>query len=347
MSAARLTIDLDALARNHAVLCAAAPGATTAPVVKADGYGLGAGPVASRLWDEGARDFFVARLSEGLVLRAALTAARPARIFVLDGLAGSAANMFLDAGLTPVLNTADDAQRWRGAGQPCAVHVDTGMNRIGLALEEADAARGLPACLVMSHLACAADPLSPRNAHQLARFDEARSLFPNAAASLSASAGIYLGPDYHFDMVRPGISLYGGGPREVPDDRFAAVARLDAPILQVRDLKPGDAVGYGDGFVADRPMRIALLAAGYADGILRGALGKASAWIAGVRAPILTVSMDLMAVDLTAAPQAQMGDLVELLGSRALLDDLATASGTVAHECLVRLSSRAERLYLG
>lgn len=347
MSAARLTIDLDALARNHAVLRAAAPGATTAPVVKADGYGLGAGSVAGRLWDEGARDFFVARLSEGLALRAALAAARPARIFVLDGLAGGRVDTFLDAGLTPVLNTTDDTQRWRGAGQPCAVHVDTGMNRIGLTLEEADASRDLPVELVMSHMACAADPASPRNARQLARFGEARSLFPSAAASLSASAGIFLGPGYHFDMVRPGISLYGGGPREVPDNRLAAVARLDAPILQVRDLKPGDAVGYGDGFVADRPMRIALLTAGYADGILRGARGKATAWIGDARTPILIVSMDMMAVDLSAAHQARAGDLVEILGPHALLDDLATAAGTVAHECLVRLSQRAERVYLG
>ena len=318
-----------------------------APVVKADGYGLGAGPIAKRLWQEGARDFFVARLSEGLALRHALGAARPSRIFILDGVAGASTTPLCEADLTPVLNSADDVARWRGVGRPCALHVDTGMNRLGLTLEEADAARDLPVSLVMSHLACAADPDSPRNGIQLALFAQARSLFPDAAASLSASAGIFLGPDYHFDVVRPGISLYGGGPREVPDPRFAAVARLEAPIVQVRDLRPGDAVGYGDGFVADRPMRIGLIAAGYADGLLRRTMGQAVAWIDDARAPILTISMDLIAVDLTAAPGAEDGHLVEFLGPQAKLDDLALAGGTVAHECLVRLSARASRSYIG
>ena len=347
MSAARLTIDLGALAANHAALRQAAGGTTVAPVVKADGYGLGAGPIAGRLWQEGARDFFVARLSEGLDLRRALGPARPARIFVLDGVAGASSEPFREADLTPVLNSADDVDRWRGVSRPCVLHIDTGMNRLGLTLDEADAARDLPVAMVMSHLACAADPANPRNGIQLALFAQARALFPDAPASLSASAGIFLGADYHFDMVRPGISLYGGGPREIADARFAAVARLEAPIVQVRDLRPGDAVGYGDGFVADRPMRIGLLAAGYADGFHRRAKGVASAWIGGVRVSILTISMDLLAMDLDGAPQAVAGDLVELLGPSALVDDLALAAGTVAHECLVRLSARAERVYLG
>ena len=347
MSAARLTVDLDALAANHAVLRQASAGAVVAPVVKADGYGLGAGPIAERLWQEGARDFFVARLSEGLALRHALGAARPARIFILDGVAGASTAPFHEADLTPVLNSADDVARWRRVGRPCVLHIDTGMNRLGLTLDEAEGARDLPVAMVISHLACAAEPACPRNGIQLALFAQARALFPDAPASLSASAGIFLGPDYHFDMVRPGISLYGGGPREVPDPRFAAVARLEAPIVQVRDLRPGDAVGYGDGFVAGRPMRIGLLAAGYADGIHRRAKGEANAWIGGVRAPILTISMDMLAVDLDGADQAAPGDMVELLGPSALVDDLAVAAGTVAHECLVRLSARAERVYLG
>lgn len=347
MSAARLTIDLAALAANHATLRAAAPGAVVAPVVKADGYGLGAGLVAGSLWEAGARDFFVARLSEGLALRAAMGAARPARIFVLDGLAGAEAGALVDAALTPVLNSAEDIARWRGQGGACAIHIDTGMNRLGVDVDDARAAADLKVELVMSHLACAADPASPRNARQLALFREARARFPDAPASLAASAGIYLGADYHFDMVRPGISLFGGGPREAPDPAFRAVARLEAPILQVRDLKAGDAVGYGDSFVADRAMRIGLLAAGYADGLLRRAMGRAKAWIAEAPAPILTVSMDLLAVDLTQSPGARPGDLVELLGPRAHVDDLAAATGTVAHECLVRLSPRAERVRLG
>lgn len=347
MSRARLTIDLGALAANHATLRAAAPGAVVAPVAKADGYGLGAGLVGARLWDEGARDIFVARLSEGQALRAALGADRPARIFVLDGVAGAEPGAFEDAALTPVLNTAEDIARWRSTGRPCAIHVDTGMNRLGVDVDDARAASDLKVELVMSHMACAADPAHPRNARQLALFREARARFPNAQASLAASAGIYLGPAHHFDMVRPGISLYGGGPREVADERFAAVATLDAPLMQVRDLKAGDAVGYGDGFRATGPIRVGLVGAGYADGLLRRAMGRMNAWIDGAPAPILTVSMDLLAVDLTKTPGAKPGDRVELLGPHARLDDLAASAGTVAHECLVRLSARAERVVRG
>ena len=347
MTRARLTIDLDALAANHAVLRAAASGAEVAPVVKADGYGLGAGPVARRLWAEGARTFFVARLSEGAALRAALGGERTATIFVLDGLGSAELNDFQGAGLTPVLNSPADADRWRPTGAPAALHIDTGMNRLGVTAEEAEACRDLNIVHVISHLACAAEADNPRNRTQLERFRQTRAWFPHATASLSASAGVFLGADFAFDLVRPGISLFGGGPLERTDGRIAPVATLDAPILQIRHLQAGDAVGYGDGFTADRPMPIGLLAAGYADGLLRRGKGKAVAWLNGAPAPILIVSMDLIAVDLSAADAARVGDRVELLGENALLDDLAAATDTVAHECLVRLSARAERVYLG
>jgi alanine racemase len=344
VSRARLTIDLGAMARNHAVLRDAAGGAEVAPVLKADGYGLGAGVVARRLWDEGARSFFVARIDEGEALRGALGDERPALVFVLDGLGGAPAQRFARSGLTPVLNSPADLAGWRPTGLPCALHVETGMNRLGLGEADLAAAHDLRVVHVMSHLACAAEPDSPRNRRQLERFVPLRAAFPSASASLAASAGIFLGADFRFDMVRPGVSLFGGGPLERPDARIAAVATLEAPILQLRDLQPGDRVGYGDGFTAGRPMRLALLAAGYADGVIRRAKGSASAWLAGRPAPILVVSMDLIAVDVTGI-SAREGDLVELLGGNALLDDLAAASGTVAHEILVRLSARAERRY--
>ena len=347
MTRARLTIDLDALAANHAVIRAAASGARVAPVVKADGYGLGAGEVARRLWDEGARTFFVARLTEATALRAALDDGRDAAIYVLDGVGTSSTADFVAANLTPVLNSPRDIDIWRSTARPAGLHIDTGMNRLGLTVDEAIAARDLKIVHVMSHLASAADAANPRNAIQLDRFRQARALFPGAKASLSASAGVFLGPDFAFDLVRPGVSLYGGGPLERSDPRFAAVATLEAPILQIRTLRFGDAVGYGDGFVADRTMQIGLLAAGYADGLLRRAKGVATGWLKGAPVPILIVSMDLIAVDLSAAEGARVGDLVELLGPNALLDDLAAATATVAHECLVRLSARAERVYLG
>lgn len=358
-AASRLTIDLDALVHNHAVLRAEAPGAEVAPVLKSDAYGLGAGPVARRLWAEGARSFFVARLAEGETLRTLLTPMRPATIYVLDGMTDGAAPRLRAAGLTPVLNSlpqvaaacADAAATRRPL--PVALDIDTGMNRQGLTPDEAHAAvqatdrlRGLDVGLVMSHLGSATQPENPRNSRQLSAFLEVRSLFPAARASLAASAGVFLGPDYRFDLVRPGISLFGGGPRERPDERLRAVATLTAPILAVRNLRPGDVLGYGESVRIAAPARVAVVAAGYADGILRAAAGDGHAWFAGARRRILIVNMDILVVKIGDA-EAHAGQPVELLGPNAPLDALATAGGAVAHEILVRLSRRAERIYLG
>ena len=344
-----LTIDLDALAANYACVAAEAAGAETAAVMKADGYGLGAGVVARRLWAQGARRFFVARLSEAEALRAAL-GTRKAQVLVLDGAPPGSQPRLAAAGLTPVLNTLEQIAYWQAEGAgPAGLHVDTGMNRLGVSLEEAGgvARTGPPIALVMSHLGNAADPDDPRNPAQLARFDEARVLFPDAPASLAASAGAFLGPAYRFEVVRPGISLYGGGPRERPDPRIRAVATLTAPILQIRDLNPGERIGYGSMFTAREAMRVAVVGAGYADGVLRTGHAGGAAWIDGARAPLLIVSMDLIAVDLAGAPKAKVGDRVELLGPHAQLDDLAAAASSVAHEILVRISARAERRYIG
>jgi len=354
---ARLTIDLDALAANFHVLKAAAQGAEAAPVVKADGYGLGAGPVARRLWAEGARSFFVARLAEGEALRAALAAERPARIYVLDGLTAQSADRMAAAALTPVLSSVPQVQACvalaaaRGSME-VALQVDTGMHRQGVSPAEAQALvhspqglRGLDLVLLMSHLGSAAEPEDPRNAQQLAAFEAIRRQFPGVRTSLAASAGVFLGPDYLCDMVRPGISLYGGGPREVPEPRLKAVATLTAPLLDIRNLQPGDRVGYGRAYAAEGAVRTAVVGAGYADGVLRGARGG-YAWAAGGRRRLLVVNMDLLVIDIGDA-DAGIGDAVELLGPNVLLDDLAAAAGTVAHEILVRLSRRADRLYLG
>lgn len=356
-SRARLSIDLDALAHNYHVIAAEAAGAETAPVVKADGYGLGAGPVARRLWAEGARTFFVARLEEGEALRAAL-AGRAAQIYVLDGFVAGAGSRLAAAGLTPVLNSLDQvaaAGRYAlkaAAPLPCALQVDTGMNRQGLdraqavALAQSDRLTGLKIELVMSHLGSGAIPDHARNARQLAAFQTVRALFPKARASLAASAGAFLGPDFRFDLVRPGISLFGGGPRERPDPRLRAVARLEAPILDIRRVSAGDLIGYGTTIAAERDTRVALVGAGYADGVIRATRCGGAAWAADALRRLYIVDMDLTVVDLGDG-SAQPGDMVELLGPRALLDDQAQAAGSIAHECLVRLSPRAERIYLG
>jgi alanine racemase len=348
MTSALLTIDLDALARNYRFLRDRA-GVEAAPAVKADGYGLGALDVSRRLLAEGARTFYVARLTEGEALRAAL--GHGPVIQVLDGATGGSVARLLEADLTPVINSLEQAARWRAEarGRPATLHVDTGMNRLGVTLAEARGLAGWDGVeLVISHLACGAQPGHPMNGRQLAVFREARELFPAARASLSSSGGIFLGPDYAFDQVRPGVSLFGGGPQDVADDRIAPVATLEAPILQVRDVSVGDTIGYGGAFQAATPTRVAILAAGYADGVLRSSHPEGRVWFDGAPRRMLgRVSMDLIAVDVTGCMTARAGAMVELLGPNLLIDDAAAAAGTTAYELLTRLSPRAERRYLG
>jgi alanine racemase len=346
---ASLTVDLDALAHNHAVLKSRAAGAEVAPVVKADAYGLGAGPVGRRLWRDGARTFFVARLDEGERLRAALGPDRPATIYVLDGFSAGARDRYDASALTPTLGSQAQVAAARGwtAPGPLALQVDTGMNRGGVTFDQAMAfdPAGLEIGLVMSHLAAATTPADPYNAEQRVRFGEVRRRFASAQASLAASAGIFLGEDYHFDLVRPGVSLYGGGPFEAPHSDLRAVATLTAPVIDIRTLQAGERLGYG-ARVMDHPVRCAVVAAGYADGLVRFGHSQARAFVAGASRPILIINMDILAVEIGDAEVA-IGDPVELLGEKSPLDTFATAAGTVAHEVLTRLSSRAERRYLG
>lgn len=352
-SAATLAVDLDALAHNFAALRTLAGGAEVAAVVKADGYGLGAAPVALRLAAEGARTFYVARVAEGEALRPALP---HAELRVLDGCPEGAAERLRAARLTPVLSSLDQVEAWRGAGGGgAAVHVDTGMNRLGLRPEELEALvaspdrlRGVDLVAVVSHLACAEDTAHPLNLRQRARLAEAAALFPGAPASLANSAGVLLGPDYAFDEVRPGIALYGGGPRGAPDPRFRAVATLTAPVLQVRTVRPGESVGYGASFTARATLRTATVAAGYADGVLRAGGGGLYGFHEGVRLPVLgRISMDLMTLDANDAPGLRAGDPVQLLGPDVPVDEVAAACGTIAYEVLTRLAPRLLRTYVG
>lgn len=344
MTVTRLTIDLDALARNYAVLRDMA-GCEAAPAIKADGYGVGGLEAGLRLWREGARGFHVARLSEGEALRGAL-GHRDATIYVLDGPTPGTGDRLRAAGLTPVINSLDQAAAWDG---PAAIHVDTGMNRLGLTLAQAATLIGRPdVLLVMSHLACAGQPDHPMNAIQLARFHEARALFPAAPASLASSGGIFLGRDYAFDQVRPGISLFGGGPHDRPDGRIAAVATLEAAILQVRAVPAGETIGYGGAFTAERDLDVAILAAGYADGVPWTSHPRGAVWFEGARRRMLgRISMDMIAVDVTGCGEAQPGAMVEVIGPNLPVDDAARAAGTTAYELLTRLSPRAERVWLG
>ena len=344
MTAARLTIDLDALARNYAVLRDTA-GVEAAPAIKADGYGVGALESALRLWREGARSYHVARLAEGQALRAAL-GDREVRIYVLDGPTPGSQAALREAGLTPVINSLNQAAAWDG---DAAIHIDTGMNRLGLTMAEARTLTGrADVVLVMSHLACAGTPDHPMNALQLARFREARALFPTAPASLASSGGIFLGRDYSFDQVRPGISLFGGGPHDRPDARIAAVATFEAAILQVRTVQGGETIGYGGAFTAEHDLQVAILGAGYADGVPWSSHPGGSVWFEGARRRMVgRISMDMIAVDVTGCETARPGAMAELFGPNLPVEDAATAAGTTAYELLTRLSPRAERVWRG
>lgn len=355
---ARLILDLDALDANYATLKAAASGVEIAPAVKADGYGLGATLVADRLWAMGARSFYVARLSEGLSLRQSL-GDRDAVIHVLDGVTPGSAAALEAARLTPVLNSLPQIEAWnshaRGGRLTASLHVDTGMNRLGLRVEEIrvllgamDRLKHVEITQVISHLACADTPDHPLNARQLDRFEEAVALFPNARRSLANSAGIFLGPAYHFDQARPGLSLYGGGPQGFADPRIRPVVTLEAPILQTRNVPRGESIGYGATYTATDNTRVAIVAAGYADGVLRAAHPRGAVWFDGKLRPMLgRVSMDLIAIDITDCDAARPGAMVEIIGPNRYVDDAAAAAGTTAYELLTRIAPRAQKVIKG
>lgn len=350
---ARLTVRLGAIAANYRECVRRAGKAEVSGVVKADGYGLGMAQVARALAGQGCETFFVARLAEGIALRTILPRAR---IFVLDGAPEAAISALIAHNLTPVLNSLAEIETWSKAGKSldAAIHIDTGMNRLGLpAGEMATLAAEAPArlknirvALIMSHLACADDPASPMNAAQLARFRAALARLPPAPASLASSGGVMLGKDYMFDMVRPGIGLYGGNPRNEKPNVFGTVAVLTGRILQLRRVDKGDSVGYAATFRAERPSTLATVALGYADGLKRVLGNRGFGAVKGVRAPIAgRVSMDLVTLDVTDVPGVIVGGEVEFLGDTILLDELAGAANTVAYEILTSLGPRIARQY--
>ncbi len=345
MSSTRLSIDLNALAANYRALQARQPQAEIAPVVKADAYGLGAERIAAHLARLGAKTFFVARRDEGVHLRARLGIGPV--IYVLDGLDDPA--VFEAHDLSPVLNTATQVGLWRQVPSlRAALHIDTGMNRLGVRPDELASLPKTPAfSLVMSHLACADTPANPMNTAQLAAFREAAASLPAAPLSLANSAGAFLGPDYGFDVVRPGISLYGGGPYGVPHPDIVPVATLEARVLQVRDLKAGESVGYGATFTAPRDTRLATVGLGYADGLLRSFANQGTAIVKGEKRPLGgRISMDAFSINISDL-DVKVDDWVELFGANQSLDDVAAASGTLAYECLTRIGPRVERRYIG
>lgn len=359
-----LEIDLDALAGNYRRLTEAAGGAEVAPAVKADAYGLGLEPVVRTLATAGARRFFVANLAEGLALRGFLP---QAGCLVLNGPLPGEERDYIASRLVPVLNTLEQVQLWgaaaRAAGRPlpAALHLDSGINRLGLTPDESRRLAAEPALLadlavelVMSHLACGDEPAHPGNAAQLARFRQAADALPGpvsaAPRSIAASCGIFLGESYRLQVVRPGYALYGGNPASGRPNPMRPVVRLQSRVLQARRVDPPAGVGYGATHCVERPARLVTLAIGYADGLFRALSNRGRLVIDGQALPIVgRISMDLTVVDASALPAERLlpGGFAEILGPGQDLDALAADAGTIGYEVLTSLGRRHRRVYRG
>src|SRR3984957_4122724 len=359
-----LTVDLDAIVANWRKLEKTAVPAECAGVIKADAYGCGVDRVARALAGAGCKTFFVATLDEARAARAALPTGE---IYVLDGFFQNCGDAYAEIDARPVIGDLNELAEWdvfcrrTGWAGGAAVHIDTGMNRLGLTLTEAQGiiprinAGDHGITLVMSHLACAESLNHPLNAKQLATFREIASLFAGVPASLSNSSGVYLGAQFQFDLVRPGAGLYGINPTPEADNPMQPVVELKARIAQIRTIERGDGVGYGGTWTARRPTKLAIVSAGYADGYFRAASSSdgtrgAEVVVAGKRCPVAgRISMDLLAIDVTyleknAVPR---GHMVTLIGEGITIDELSHHFGTIGYEVLTSLGSRYARLYKG
>ncbi len=340
-----LQIDLAALVANWRALDRlSGPGTETAATVKADGYGLGAGPVARALAGAGARRFFVAIAEEGAALRGHL--GPDVQICVYGGHMAGDAPVIRDAGLVPMLNSPEQIARHLAAlpGHPFGVQLDTGMNRLGIEPADwaavAEAALAARPVLMMSHLACADEPDHAMNAAQLRVFTEITAPL-GLPRSIAATGGVLLGREYHFELTRPGIGLYGGDPFA----DAAPVVRLSLPVIQTRSVEAGETVGYGCTWRADRPTRIATVSGGYADGIVRAMGNRAMLWAGDVACPLRgRVSMDLLTVDVSALDAVP--DMLDLIGPHQRVDVVADAAGTIGYEILTALGGRYARRVL-
>jgi alanine racemase len=358
-----LTVDLAAIAANWRGLRDAgrAEGKPIdcAAVLKADAYGTGAAIVGPRLAAEGCRQFFVAHIEEGIALRSVLP---DLPIYVLNGLLPGTEADFVQFGLTPVMNHLGQLNSWRAAAQrfnrplDAVIHVDTGMHRLGVSPEEAQVLandrarlRGLRLALLMSHLVVSEEPNNPINGEQLARFRNFVRTMPGAPASLANSSGIFLGPDYHFDLLRPGAALYGINPLPGRPNPMLPTVTLHARILQVRRIDALQTVGYGAAWRSARPSRVATIALGYADGYFRTLINRTHVHLAGHKVSVIgRISMDLVTIDVTDVPEAdsQPGAGVEILGPHLTADDLAEHARTNAYEIMTALGRRYARVYL-
>jgi len=352
---ARLEIDLGAVVANWRLLAALHPAGAVAGVVKADAYGLGAAHVAPALLTAGCRHFFTAHLAEAIAIRPLLPGAMLA---VLNGMPAGSEDAFVAHDILPVLGTPGEVERWAALGRrhgralPALLHLDTGMNRLGLDAAQAAAMAGQLAGIdlrfVMTHLVSSEVPNDAMNETQRARFAAACAAFPAVPRSFANSSGIFLGKGFASDLARPGAALYGINPTPGQGDNpMRPVVRLAARVLALRDVNQGASVGYNSTWVAPRPSRIATAGVGYADGWLRSHSGRGHAIFDGAMLPLVgRVSMDLTTFDATDAPGLREGDWLELIGPGRPVDDVAVAAGTNGYEVLTSLGRRYHRVYL-
>jgi alanine racemase len=359
-----LTVDLDAICANWRKLEKTAVPAECAAVIKADAYGCGLVPVARALAHAGCKTFFVATLDEA---RAARTALPSAALYVLNGLIQNTGEAYAKIDARPVIGDLNELAEWdvfcrrSGWAGGAAIHIDTGMNRLGLTLAEVQGliprinAGDHGITLVMSHLACAESLNHPLNSRQLASFREIAGVFSGVPASLSNSSGIFLGAPFQFDLVRPGAALYGVNPTPEADNPMRGVVELKARVVQIRDVERGESVGYGATWTTRRPTRLAIVSAGYADGYLRAGSSNdgtrgTEVIVAGKRCPVAgRISMDLMAIDITDLEKSAVrrGHMVTLIGDGMPVDELAHYLGTIGYEVLTSLGPRYTRVYRG
>ena len=359
-----LTIDLAAIVANWQALARQLITVECAAVVKANAYGLGLKPVAAALAKAGCKTFFVADLAEARTVR---SQARQATIYVLHGFTPNWGEAIISLNVRPVINSATELAEWDAFASArswlggAALHVDTGMNRLGITVEEAVAlaprvqTENHGISLLLSHLACADTLDHPLNERQVQLFRELRMLYPGIPASLANSSGIFLGNAAHFDLARPGAALYGVNPTPGRPNPMKAVVELAGPILQIRMVPRDQTIGYGATWTAKRHTRIAVIALGYADGLLRA--GGASddraggaAIVAGKRCPIVgRISMDLVCIDITDLPEGAVrrGDFATMIGGELTVDEVAAAAGTIGYEILTRLGPRCHLTYRG
>lgn len=352
----KLTIDLQALRKNYQALDnLSSPECETAAVVKANAYGLGVKKIAPALYDQGARSFFVATLDEGVELRSLLP---DVRIFILNGFWKAAGQEYLKHNLIPVLNAPEEITAYQQLAShekkfcPAILHVDIGMNRLGVSADDVGRINsdGIDVQYVMGHLSSSEEVDNLTNEKQRKRFEEITFRFPNVKKSLSNSGGVFLGNAFHHDLTRPGIALYGGCAHEEMFKKIVPVVSLSAPILQIREGKSGEFVGYNETYCISKNKKLATLSIGYADGVFRSFGSGGSLFYKGYKLPICgRISMDLITCDLSAVPEGEMpniGDEVEVIGKHQTIDDLARDAGTISYEILTNLGQRYKRSYI-